>query len=184
MKIRTSTFFRFGSYAAALCLIVLAGVVCQAKEQPIQIAADKMTAVDKSQSVIFTGNVDASQGDVRIRSDKMTIYYIKDTSKSAGKKTSKNAQQVKKIVCKGNVEVTSKEWLGTSETMHYFSKKKLVQLIGNAKAYKGQNMVQGERIDYHLDTGQSEVFGGKTTVGDEQATTEKPGRVNMTILEQ
>ncbi len=153
-----------------------------AVDEPIQIEADKMTAVEDSQSVIFSGNVDAKQGDVRIRSDQMTIFYYE--SKDASKKKNKNAQQVEKIVCKGNVEVTSEEWLGTSDTMHYFSKKNLVQLIGNAKAYKGQNMVQGARIDYHLDTGQSEVFGAKTISKGKQQGSKKSGRVNMTILEE
>lgn len=163
-----------------LSILAFAAPVYAAKEPPIQIEADKMTAVEKDQSVIFSGNVDAKQGDVRIRSDIMTIYYVE---KETSDKKSRDAQQVEKIICKGNVEVTSKEWLGTSETMHYFSKKNLVQLIGDAKAYKGQNMVQGERIDYHLDTGQSEVFGAKTTV-DKTKDTKKKGRVNMTILEQ
>lgn len=164
-------------------LIFLLNSVCYAsKEQPIEIEADRMVAVEKNQSVVFSGNVDATQGDVRIRSDKMTIFYVEQ--KEGTKNRSKNAQQVKKIICKGNVEVTSTEWLGTSNTMHYFSKKKLVQLIGNAKAYKGQNMVQGERIDYHLDTGESEVFGAKTTTSKKDKSGKKSGRVNMTIREQ
>lgn len=169
------------SFAGAVLITLLFALSCNAAEQPIQIAADRMTAVEKSQSVIFSGNVDAQQGNVRIRSDEMTIYYLEQEK---GKKNKgKNAQQVKKIICEGNVEVTSDEWLGTSDTMHYYSKKNLVQLVGNAKAYKGQNMVQGERIDYYLDTGKSEVFGGTTTEG-ETAEKKKPGRVNMTILEQ
>lgn len=151
-------------------------------DQPIQIEADKMTAVEDSQSVIFSGNVDARQGNVRIRSDEMTIFYYE--TEDATKKKNKNAQQVKKIVCKGNVEVTSEEWLGTSDSMHYISKKNLVQLVGNAKAYKGQNMVQGERIDYHLDTGESEVFGAKALSQGKKPSSKKSGRVNMTILEQ
>ncbi len=153
-----------------------------AVDQPIQIQADKMTAKEDSQTVIFSGNVDARQGDVRIRSDEMTIFYIETDDDS--KKKAKNAQQVEKIICIGNVEVTSEEWLGTSDTMHYFSKKNLVQLIGNAKAYKGQNKVQGERIDYHLDTGQSEVIGAKTLSKGDKPASKKSGRVNMTILEQ
>jgi len=181
MKIDISSFLRLYLTIITVC-IVLISIPCMAKEQPIQIEADKMTAVEKTQSVIFSGNVDAKQGDVRIRSDKMTIFYTKAAAKE--KKKSKDAQQVEKIICEGSVEVTSKEWLGTSKTMHYFSKKNLVQLIGDAKAYQGQNMVQGERIDYHLDTGQSEVFGSKTSVGGETAEKKKPGRVNMTILEQ
>jgi lipopolysaccharide export system protein LptA len=183
MKTKKLSFLSLCSTGAAL-IVLLGGAVCSAEEQPIQIAADKMTAVEQSQTVVFTGNVDATQGEVRIRSDEMTIYYVENASQSDKKKTSKNAQQVEKIICVGNVEVTSQEWLGTSKTMHYFSKKNLVQLIGNAKAYKGQNKVQGERIDYHLDTGQSEVFGGTTTVEGGKTTTGKPGRVNMTILEQ
>lgn len=168
--------------ASLFCFLLLSGIISMAQENPIEIAADKMTAVDKSQTVIFTGNVDARQGDVRIRSDEMTIYYLKDDNGTGG--AGKNAQQVKEIICKGNVEVTSLEWLGTSDTMHYFSKKNLVRLIGNAKAYKGQNMVQGERIDYHLDTGQSEVFGANVQTEDGKASSEKSGRVNMTILEE
>ncbi|MBM9604089.1 lipopolysaccharide transport periplasmic protein LptA [Desulfopila inferna] len=185
MKTMRALFLHLKYTGAVLFLLLLGGFVCIAAEQPIQIEADKMTAVEKSQTVIFSGNVDATQGDVRIRSDEMTIFYIEDEMKTGPKSAGKDAQQVEKIICKGNVEVTSQEWLGTSETMHYFSKKNLVQLIGNAKAYKGQNMVQGERIDYDLETGQSEVYGGKTRMeGDEAATTEKSGRVNMTILEE
>ena len=151
-----------------------------ALDQPIQIEADQMTAMSKSQAVTFSGNVDAKQGDIRIRADEMTIYYIKDELESA---QSKDAQQVKKIVCKGKVEVTSKDWLGTSEVMHYYSKENLVQLIGNAKAYKGQNMVEGERINYYLDSGKSEVLGATATTDGKAVDQKKPGRVNMTILE-
>lgn len=153
-----------------------------AKEEPIQIAADKMTAVEKSQIVVFSGNVDATQGNVRIRADTMKIHYDepKDNKKAGGK----TSQQVKKIICTGNVEITSDEWLGTSDTMNYFSKKNLVQLIGNAKAFQGQNKIQGERIDYYLDTGKSEVFGAKTETADTGNKGASSGRVNMTILEK
>lgn len=184
MKIGTCAHARFLFTATILCLLLSLASAGFSKEPPIEIEADKMTAVDKSQTVTFTGNVDAKQGDVRIRADEMIIFYDEDQTKAGAAKKTKNAQQVEKIVCTGNVEVTSTEWLGTSETMHYFSKKNLVQLIGNAKAFQGQNMVQGERIDYHLDTGKSEVFGGKTTVEGETADKEESGRVNMTILKQ
>ncbi len=158
-------------------------------EDPIQISADKMTAQDNSQSVVFTGNVDAKQGGVRIRADEMTIYYLeaKKSGKDQSKKKkagSKTSQQVKEIFCKGHVEVTNEDWLGTGNTMHYFSKKQLVKLLGNAKAYKGQNMVEGEQINYHLDTGESEVFSPTTTTTAEQKDKKKKGRVNMTIMEQ
>lgn len=171
---------------AGLCALLLNGVmipaVVTAKEQPIQIEADKMTAQDKEKTVVFNGNVDARQGDVRIQSDTMTIYYLENEDE--GEENGKYAQQVDKIICTGNVEVTSEEWLGTSNTMHYISRKNLIKLIGNAKAFKDQNMVQGERIHYYLDTGTSEVLGGVTTEIAEDSEEQQSGRVNMTILEQ
>lgn len=148
-------------------------------DAPISIQADLMTSVDKSQNIVFTGNVDAKQGDIRIRSDKMTVYY---KEKDDSSKTQKSSQEVEKIVCEGNVEITNEDWLGTSEVMHYYSQKSLVQLIGNAKAYQGQNMVQGARIHHNLDTGKSEVFRGDTTI-DSEKPKEESGRVNMTILQ-
>ncbi len=185
MKSEKSPFTFVNQLVIVVASLLLLAPYCLAKEPPIQIEADKMTAVEQSQSVIFSGNVDARQGDVRIRSDEMTVFYVenKGKDKKKAKSTAKDAQQVEKIVCKGNVEVTSDEWLGTSDIMRYFSKKNLVQLIGNAKAYKGQNMVQGEQIDYNLKTGQSEVKGKTIAGGKEGEGKKKKGRVNMTILE-
>lgn len=186
MRFKTTSLFSFYLLLAAQICLLLIGSTCFAEEPPIQIEADKMTSLEKTRTVVFSGNVDAKQGEVRIRADEMTVYYSETKAGTSKKsKKSKNAQQVEKIICKGKVEVTSEEWLGTSDTMHYFSKKSLVQLIGNAKAYQGQNMVQGEKINYHLDTGKSEVFGGtEVIVGGKTGKKKKSSRVNMTILEQ
>lgn len=178
-----STIFIRNLLISVLLVLFSSGWV-SADRQPIQIEADKMTAMSKSKFVTFSGNVDARQGDIRIRSDEMTIHYLQDENSA---NSNREAQQVEKIVCIGNVEVTSKEWLGTSDTMHYISRENVVQLIGNAKAFKGQNMVEGERIHYYPETGKSEVLGAKAIVKGEKgekADGEDSGRVNMTILEQ
>ncbi len=169
-----------------LTLVVLFGSLpCPAlgEEAPIYIEADNMSSVEKSNSVLFKGNVDARQGDVHIRSDEMTVHYtMKDKD---GKKSDSATQQVEKLICLGNVEITRAEWLGTSHKMDYFAKKREVILSGNAKAYQGQNMVSGEKIKYYIDEGRSEVVGGtKTIMGDTGKTKKKPSRVNMTILQQ
>ncbi len=186
MKTNTISFLSSYLLLAALICLLFTGTTCIAEEPPIQIEADQMTSLEKSRSVIFTGNVDAKQGDVRIRAKKMTVYYSEGKPGKTGKsKKSKSAQQVEKVTCEGDVEITSEDWLGTSDIMHYYSKKSLVQLIGNAKAFKGQNKVKGERINYYLDTGKSEVFGGTDVkIDGDTAESKKPSRVNMTILEQ
>lgn len=166
--------------AITIFLITLSGAYSGLRaDAPIHIEADRMSSSQKSNSVVFTGAVSAKQGDITIRSDKMTVHY----SEQKGKKNQKNpTQQVEKLICVGNVEVTRAEWLGTSKKMVYLSNKRQVILTGNAKAWQDQNMVSGEKIIYYLDEGRSEVIGKtNTVVGDSKK--KKGSRVNMTILQ-
>jgi lipopolysaccharide export system protein LptA len=176
---------------ACLSIFVLLTILNQSKaaEAPIHISANHMTSTEKTNSVVFTGDVDAKQADVRIRTDEMTVYYTQAEDKTK-KKTKKEepqkaSQQVEKLICVGNVEVTRGEWLGTGKKMIYLSKERQVILTGNAKAWQGQNQVNGEKIIYYLDEGRSEVIGGSpsATVGGSDGKSKKPSRVNMTILQ-
>ena len=166
------------------CLFFIGPMSVCAEDAPIHIEANRMTSTERTNSVVFIGEVDAKQGDVRIRSDEMTVYYTKEEKdKKSGKKTS---QQVEKLVCIGNVEITRGDWLGTSKKMIYLSKERQVILTDNAKAWQNQNMVSGDKIIYYLDEGRSEVLGGRpsTTIGDTKTDDKKPSRVNMTIRQQ
>ena len=195
---------------ATLCLAIVLPVQAappakdKGGEAPISVEADHMTSYEKSNSVLFTGAVDARQDDVRIRTDKMTVYYTPDDkgkkggkaadSKVAGGQTAAPAdggqkKRVEKMVCTGNVEVSRGDWLGTSREMIYLAKERKVRLIGNAKAFQGQDMVNGNEIVHYIDEERSEVIagpGGKTSASspDGDKTNGKPGRVNMTILQK
>ena len=157
---------------------------------PISIEADHMTSLEKSDSVLFTGAVDARQDDVRIRTDKMTVYYTPgDKGKTGGKIGAPTGdgekKKVEKMHCVGNVEVSRADWLGKSREMVYLAKERRVELIGNAKAWQGQDMISGDRIIHYIDEERSEVISGPG--GQPAATTtpgSKPGRVNMIILQK
>ena len=181
--------------------IVISFLVCGfpsvlAAEAPIHIESNRMTSTEKSNSVVFSGDVDAKQGDVRIRADEMTVFYkaLESTAKQPAPKDKKKpaapqaekktSQQVENLICTGNVEVSRGEWLGTAKKMLYLSKERQVILTENAKAWQGQNMVSGEKIIYYLDEGRSEVIGDtKATAGEGAGGKKKPSRVNMTILQ-
>lgn len=182
MNLKYRLSFLLGLYIVFLCLVTFA-ITAHGADSPIHIEADKMSSTEKTNSVVFSGDVDAKQGDIRIRSDKMTVFYTpkSDDKKKAGIKSP--GQQVEKLICTGNVELTREEWLGTSNKMVYLANKRQVILTGNAKAWQGQNMVTGDKIIYYLDEGRSEVIGRpKTTVGDAKSS-KKKSRVNMTILQ-
>lgn len=183
MKSIDSFKLTFSSYLI-LGLFFLGSMSAWASDAPIQIEADRMSSTERTSSVVFTGDVDAKQGDVRIRSDEMTVYY---TQSEQDPKTEKTAsQQVEKLVCVGNVEITRGEWLGTAKKMTYLSKERQVILTDNAKAWQNQNIVSGDKIIYYLDEGRSEVIGDSSaTMGKDKKTGEKkPSRVNMTIRQK
>lgn len=121
---------------------------------PIHIEADRMISREQKNSVVFLGNVEASQGDVTIRADEMTVYYSQDKGKKKGRKSS---SEVKKLICRKNVEITQGDWLGTGKRMDYFARDRKVILSGNAKAWQGPNMVSGKTITYYLDEKRSIV---------------------------
>jgi len=173
------------SISAIFSILIPVQTTVFAATAPIQIEADHMTATEKSSSVVFTGNVDARQGNVRIRSDKMTVYYTK-ADENNQKDAKKTPQQVEKLICLGNVEVTRDEWLGTGKKMIYLSKERQVILIDGAKAWQGQNVVSGGKIIYYLDEGRSEVIGGTTATLAESVEKgkKKKQRVSMTIMQK
>lgn len=138
-------------------------------DDPINIEADRMISQEEQNSVVFIGNVDASQGLVTIRSDEMTVHYVQDDSGKEKKQSSK----VKKLICIGNVEITQEDWLGTGKRMDYFAIERKVILTGEAKAWKGKDMTAGETIIYYLDEKRSVVEAAKGKQGT--------GRVSATL---
>ncbi|MEN8188840.1 MAG: lipopolysaccharide transport periplasmic protein LptA [Thermodesulfobacteriota bacterium] len=167
-----------------VCCLLVSGLFLtipawSGSKAPINIEADRMVSLEENSSVLFTGNVDASQADVRILSDEMTVIYEK---KANGK------QEVDRLKCVGNVEVTRGEWLGTSTKMDYLSRERKVVLTGNAKAWQGKNKVTGDTIVYYLDEGRSEVFNDRvllaTDPDDPDSEPQKPTRVKATIIPQ
>jgi lipopolysaccharide export system protein LptA len=181
-----SLIFPLSLLIVAFSTFLLIHPLSAAEEPPIQIEANHMLSVEKTNNVQFSGDVDAKQGDVRIRCDEMTVYYSQAEKPTGKAEKEKKSQQVEKLFCDGNVEVTKGEWLGSSQKMIYIKKVKQVTLTGHAKAWQGQNMVSGDKIIYYLDEGRSEVVGGhpEATVGKNTDDKKKPSRVNMTILQK
>jgi lipopolysaccharide export system protein LptA len=173
-------YFFLSSARKAIQAVIISGIlllgvtpgICK-DEAPINIEADRMISQEEKNSVVFSGNVDASQGKVTIRTDEMTIYYEPNDPK----KSENQSRKVEKMICIGNVEVTQEDWLGTGERMDYFADERKVILHGDAKAWQGKNMVSGKTITYYLDEKRSVVDRATATEGSK-----KPTRVRATIV--
>lgn len=144
-----------------------AGAAGKSATAPIRIEADRMVSQEQTNSVLFTGHVDARQGDLVIRTDEMTVLYAKNKNKTG--KSKGGSGKVRKLLCKGNVEITKGDWLGTGKRMEYFAADRKIILSGGAKAWQGKNMVAGKTITYYLDEGRSVVEQNKRTGGRVEA---------------
>lgn len=152
------------------------GAALGGSSAPISIEADRMVSQEKDNSVVFSGNVDARQGDLMIRTDEMTVYYTGD-----GRKNDQGSSEVKKLICRGNVQISQGSWLGTGQRMDYYAEGRKVILSGDAKAWQGQNMVAGKTITYFLDEGRSIVESPTQAAEAEKGKEGKPGRVKAVI---
>lgn len=162
-------------------LLVVSGIIllfstvmaAENKQDPIHIEADRMVSQEQDRAVIFRGNVDARQGELLIRADEMTVYYEQEESN----KQASAGGDIKHLVCKGNVQISQGDWVGTGGRMDYVANERKVVLTQNPKALKGQNMVSGEKIIYYLDDGRSVVDGQASLDGQGSGS----GRVKAVI---
>ena len=126
---------------------------------PIQIEADRMESSRESSAVFFFGNVRASQENLIIQADEMTVLYDRaevQQDVSAGAATDLS-REIDKITAKGNVKIDQGDWSAVGDTMDFNATDRIVILAGNASATQEQNMVSGEKIVLYLNEGKSIV---------------------------
>jgi lipopolysaccharide export system protein LptA len=126
---------------------------------PIQIEADRMESSTENGAVLFFGNIKASQGDLVIHADEMTVLYTKtETQPGISADTAADlSQNIDKIIAKGNVKIVQGDWVAAGDTMDFNADARIVILAGNATAWQEQNMVSGEKIVLYLNDGKSIV---------------------------
>jgi lipopolysaccharide export system protein LptA len=150
----------FISFVCAFCWASGAGSQeGTAAGTPIQIEADRMETFQEDGNVFFSGNVKASQDSLIIHADEMTVQYTKaGTPPDASAGTVETlTRKIEKIMAKGNVKIVQDDWIASGETMDFNANERIVILAGNAKAWRDQNMVSGEKIVLYLDEGKSVV---------------------------
>jgi len=153
-------------FCMLLLLLALAWPACAATQAnpgaaPILVEADRMVSRQQQETVLFTGHVEAKQGELVIHADEMTVHYEAQDAKQISGDT---AQKIKKIMARGNVKIVKQGLVSTSDTMEFYALERKVILSGRAKAWQEKNMVTGDTIVLYLDEGKSVVESdGKTT---------------------
>jgi len=129
---------------------------------PIRIKSNKMIVLDKKNEVVFTGNVIATQGNMTIEADSLTVIY----QKKGKTKTSKinnitKTRTIKEILAKGNVKITNKSITAFSNYAIFIKDKNIIILKGKPLIIKNNNRITGDTITIYLNQNKSIVTANK-----------------------
>jgi lipopolysaccharide export system protein LptA len=132
--------------------------------QPIAINA-KHFEIGRDKTGVFTGNVVAKQGEVTIRAQEVVASY------------SAQAKAVVRAIAKGGVTVTSQEKVGQAERAEFDNDARTVVLSGEPRLWEDNNLMEGERIVFHVDDGTVECFECHGAIDPERLGDEAKKRV-------
>lgn len=118
------------------------------KNEPIEITSDHMEAFNEKKMVVFSGNASAKQGDIVLKSDQLFLYYKNKSGKKdkIGTKEIETSGDLDKIKAKGNVVITQKERLATSDEASFNQESGQIIMTGNAFLREGKNTITGCKI--------------------------------------
>lgn len=143
----------------------------KSSDQPIEIASDTLEVQQDKQIAIFRGNVDAVQGDMRLRSAELYVYYRERQAAGANAPPPRqpasggpDTSSITKIEAKGDVFVSTPQERGQGDFGVYDVDKKTITLTGNVVLSNDQGTVRCARAVMHQDTGRSTcdpVAGGR-----------------------
>jgi len=143
----------------------------QNKDQPVHIEAASLEVRDKDKTATFSGNVIVTQGDTRLRSNTLVVFYDQDDAKDGAKSSMKAAQpgpggkqSIRRLEARGGVVVTQKEQTATGATGIFDMKSNTITLAGGVVISQGQNVLRGDRLVVDVATGHARVDAGQGRV--------------------
>jgi lipopolysaccharide export system protein LptA len=116
---------------------------------PIDLSADRAEAQDRADRAIFAGNVVVKQGELTLRTARLTLAYANT-----------NGIDINRIDASGGVTVTSPSETARGDFAVYDLSEGLITMVGNVRLERGGSFLSGGRLTIDLDTGRAVMDGG------------------------
>jgi lipopolysaccharide export system protein LptA len=117
-------------------------------DAPVNYAADRIELQDRQQRVVLSGNVEISQGDLRLRAARTTVAY-----------TDAGALKIQRLDATGGVVVTRGDERARGDVAIYDFNRRVITLAGNVGLNRGGDTLNGGRLVIDLASGVSSVDG-------------------------
>jgi len=140
--------------------------------KPIEIEANALEVLQEKHMAIFSGDVEALQGNISIKSQRMRVYY-----REAGSQSSTGLGAVSRIEVEDKVMLSTPEESAKANKGVYDVDKQMITLLGDVILARGKNMLRGGRLDYNLKTQKSLLTSGTAETTPDGAVKTSGGRV-------
>ena len=122
---------------------------------PVDVTADRIEVQDRADRAIFAGNVHATQAELTLDTQRLTVAYSNSPQNGGG-----TGVQIRRLDAAGGVVVHSPSETAKGDFGIYDLDHKLITVIGNVQLTRGPNVVNGQRLVINLESGRAVVDGG------------------------
>lgn len=126
--------------------------------KPIEIQSDRLVVDQDQELATFSGNVDAVQGELSLRADRLRVFYTDQGEQPAGASAGAGDNQgIRRIEAQGGVVLKQPGETAEGDAGVYDPIAGTMVLEGNVVLTRGENVVRGTRLDSNLNSGVSVV---------------------------
>lgn len=144
-----------GAVVGTILAVAMAGFPAQGQaiagfnsDAPVNYSADRIELQDKQERVVLSGNVDISQGDLRVRAARTLVAY-----------TNAGSLKIQRIDATGGVTVTRGSETARGDVAIYDFNARVITLTGNVRLNRGGDTLNGGRMVIDLNSGIASVDG-------------------------
>jgi lipopolysaccharide export system protein LptA len=166
------------SAAAALALLLSGAAAAQTQNpfggfrhdssQPIEITADALEVRQAENLAVFSGQVVAGQGTLRLAASTLTVWYAPGGDGADG------SGEIDRLRAEGDVFLTSGAETARGAWAEYDVAAGRVTMGGGVTLTQGENAIRGERLSVDLNAGAGRIEGGRVQSVFRPAPAETP----------
>jgi len=146
----------FAAPAAAQDVQISFGSSLRLENSALEITADSLEVDQTTGASIFSGNVVATQGDMRISAQSLNLNYVDGAREGS--------RRIGSLVAQGGVTmVTSAEAIEAQQAIFNMAEQTL-EMTGDVVLAQGVNLLSGERFVADLRTGTGRMVGRVRTI--------------------
>ncbi len=132
--------------------------------EPIEIESNELQVEDKTKVATFIGDVVVTQGETRLKTARLKVFYDGGADKAESQPSSQSTasvpaqQEISKLEAVGGVHISSKDQTATGDAANFDMKREIMVMTGREVVLsQGANVVVGNHLTVNLKTGQANL---------------------------